>query len=376
MPARFHQLWPFLSGLALLVGAQAALGTTIDMRPRPAILLKGAGKFLAQDSSDSVALYDAGNGQALHRFPASARVNEFDLTTDEKFLLIACADGGLGLWDIDTGGNVWRKTPQQTRLGSAYDPCFAQDGKSFAVCGYRDFAVIARTETCEQIGAVRFPTGQTNIMSACLSADGTKGVLTDYGERVFTFHVATGAMSDTGVKGSWPVRCSTDGKYAAFRSSNAGSKEMLRVLTLDDNPSSRDVAELGYIGRIRAVEGGSFLVTAVGEQGAVGVRYDPVAGTVDEVWKQKGYETLMRMDFDPGTMRGVYTDYRLVTRLVDLRIGDELLSIDNSENYQPSIVSTTNVFSSSGFVYGVGAIALAIFLVIFLRYKLAKTVAS
>ena len=376
MFARLHHLWPALSGLALLLGAQAVLGTTIDMRPRPAILLKGAGRFLAQDSSDSLALYDASNGQALRRFPAGAHVNEFDLTTDERFLLIACADGRLSLWDVASGENVWRMTSRQTGLDFIYDASFASDGKSFVVCNYRDFCVIADTATGEQIGVVRFPPSQTNIMSACLSPDGTKGVLIDLGESVFTFNATTGAMSDAGVKGSWPVRCSADGKYAAFRSSNAGSKESLRVLTLDANPSSRDLTELGYIGRIRPVNDGSFLVTGVGEKGATGVRYDPRDGTVEHLWTLMGGETLMRVDFDPATRRGVYTDYRLVTQLVDLRTGDALLRIDNSENYGPTIMSTTNVFSWSGFAYGAGAVALVIFLVIFLRYKLAKTAAS
>jgi hypothetical protein len=62
---------------------------------------------------------------------------------------------------------------------------------------------------------------------------------------------------------------------------------------------------------------------------------------VEEVWKVQGGAELARMDFDPGTLRGVYTDFRLVTRILDLRTDTELLRIDNSVNYREQIVSTT-----------------------------------
>jgi hypothetical protein len=75
---------------------------------------------------------------------------------------------------------------------------------------------------------------------------------------------------------------------------------------------------------------------------AVGVRCHPDTGKMEEVWKLKGGEDLRRMDFDPGAMRGVATDFRLVTRLFDLRTGEELLKIDNSANYREVILSATH----------------------------------
>jgi hypothetical protein len=314
-----------------------------------------------------VALYDATNGQLIYRFPAGARVEGIDLTSDEKYLLIACTDGRLNVWDIETGENVWQRTPRQTRLGYASTPCFALDGKSFVVRGDRDFAVIANTATGEQVGVVRFPPGQTSILSACLSPDGSSGVLIERGQNVFSFETTSGGMRGTGAKGAWPVRCSVDGKYAAFRNSDDGTGESLRVLTLDAPRSWRDVAELGHIGQIRATSDDGFLATGVGpKEGhyyAVGVRYYPVRGVVEEVWRLKGGDGMERMDFDPTTMRGVYTDFRLVTRFMDLRTGVESLRIDNSDNYEPLILSTSNVYSwptaalGAGVVIGVALVA-------------------
>jgi hypothetical protein len=89
-----------------------AMGTSIDMTPRPALLLKGD-RFLAQDSWDCVALYES-TGQLLRRFPVGARVEQFDFTQDENFLLIGCGDGSLSLWNAATGEAVWRRTHKQT----------------------------------------------------------------------------------------------------------------------------------------------------------------------------------------------------------------------------------------------------------------------
>jgi WD40 repeat protein len=344
VPRRFGYLWPVVAALSPLLAAHEALAKSIDNTPRPTIILKGATKFLAQDGWDSVALYDAANGQPIHRFSAGARVEMIDLTADEKSLLVACGDGSLSLWDLATGENLWRKTPTQTGLPSVADACFAWDGRSFVVANFDDAAVVFDSGTGGRIGAATFPPRQVDVMSAALTPDGSRGVLIDLDNRVFTFDLRTGAMRDTGVMGASPVRCSADGKYAAFRSSNNGSDDWLRVLTLDANPTFRDVVKLGYI-HIRPVEDGDFLATGTRREGgtgsAVGVRCHPATGEVEEVWKVQGGAELARMDFDPGTLRGVYTDFRLVTRVLDLRTEAELLKIDNSANYREEIISTT-----------------------------------
>jgi hypothetical protein len=292
-----------------------------------------------------VALYDAANGQPIHRFSAGARVEMIDLTTDQKSLLVACGDGSLSLWDLATGNNLWRKTRAQTGLPSVSDACFAWDGRSFVVADFRAAAVVFHTDTGERVGPTAGPPRQIDVFTAALTPDGSGGVLIGLEEKVCIFEVRTGVMRDTGVKGAWPARCSTDGKYAAFRSSNRGSGESLRLLTLDANPSSRDVVTLGFIGHIRPVEGGDFLVTGRRRQGeayqTAGVRCHPATGVVEEVWKVEGWKDMVKMDFDPATMRGVYTDFTLVTGLLDLRTGAELLKIDNSGNYREQIVSRT-----------------------------------
>jgi WD40 repeat protein len=340
--------------LAVLAGAPEAFGTTLDRSPPPALLLKGAARFLVQDGWDSVALYDAANGQALRRFPAGARVNKIDLTADEKFLLIACADGGLSVWDVMSGENVWRKRPAGTGLDYVYDASFAYDGKSFVVCNSQDFALVGDTATGQQIGVVRFPAGQTNIMSACLSPDCNRGVLVTLGEEVFTFDARTGVKSDTGVGGAGPVRYSSDGRFAAFRSSKRGSGEHLRVAEVAGPPSARDLALLGVIGHIKPTSDGAFLVTAAEEDPdtdswyPLGVRCLPGTGEVKKVWKLKGGEPMKRMDFDPGTLRGVCTDYMLVTRLFDLTTGEVLLTADNSANFQPAYVTVSGRGGGAG----------------------------
>jgi hypothetical protein len=331
----------------LLAGARDAVGTTIDRSPRPALLLKGGARFLAQDGWDSVALYDAAGGQALRRFPAGARVNKIDLTADETSLLIACADGSLGVWDVATGEIVWRKGPADTGLGYAYDASFAHDGKSFVVCNSRDFALIAETATGRQTGVIRFQPCQRTILSACLSPDGTKGALHTLGEEVCTFDARSGVVTETHLTGAGWVRYSSDGRFVAFRSSNRGTDEQLRVAALDEPPSGRDLALLGNIGHIKPTADGAFLVTAAEEDPrtdawhAVGVRCVPGTGEVKVVWKLKGGEPMKRMDFDPATLRGVCTDFLLVTRLFDLTTGEVLLTVDNSANFRPEYVTVS-----------------------------------
>jgi hypothetical protein len=351
-----------------------AIGTTIDMTPRPALLLKDGDRFLVQDSWDSLALYDS-TGRLLQRFPVGARVEQFDLTNDESFLLIGSGDGSLTLWNAATGEVVWRRTHKQTGMDFIFDVCFSHDGATFVVCGGGDFAPVCQTVSGDEIACPRFPPRLKSIMSAALSADTKTGVMQASG-RVFAFDPETSAVTYTGVEGTWPIRCSPDGQYAAFRSSNSGDDESLRIAKLAANPESRDVARFEYIGHIR-YRGGAFLTTAVGlENGrhhAMGVQCDPVTGTVTEVWKIAGGNQMERMDFDPATMRGVYTDFRLVTRLVDLRTGGTLLQIDNSANYKEEIVSTSSVFHLS-FQLLLGGLVMAVLIVLIIwRRRRLKT---
>lgn len=278
----------------------------------------------------------------VHRFPAPGWVNEIAVTADETRLLIACSDGSLAVWEIETGKRLWEQNPKQTGLGYVYDASFAHDGMSCIVCNHRDHALILRTATGEHIGVVRFPPMQTNIMSAALSPDGRSGVLIDLGERLHTFDLATGTPKDTGLTGAWPVRYSADGKHVAFRSNNSGTNAQVRVVQMDGSFTKRDVGAFSDIRHIRPTGDGSFLACGrlAGrydkDAAVIGVRVHPGREESEELWRltaENGVD--VRTDFSPETMIGVSTDFRLVTRVIDLRTGASLQVVDNSVNNRP-----------------------------------------
>jgi hypothetical protein len=48
------------------------------------------------------------------------------------------------------------------------------------------------------------------------------------------------------------------------------------------------------------------------------------------------------MDFDPESLVGVWTDFRLATRVIDLRTGTVRFTVDNSANYREELISWTS----------------------------------
>ena len=331
--------------LALLVyccGRSSALANSPDQRPRTAILLNDSQRFIAQDAWNSTALYRVGDGTMIYRFVAPTWINEIAITPDEKFLLLACNDGSLSLWEIDTGQRVWKQSASQSGLKYAYDANFAYNGKSCVVCDSVDKAVILRNQTGQRIGVVQFPPMQTNIMSAALSPDGSSGVLIELGERLYTFDVATGQLADTGLTGAFPVRYSVDGKYVAFRSSNSGISEQLIVVAMDGKFAKQNIGQFSHICHIRPAEDGTFLISSMDDKadGVIGVQVWPATGKWKELWRYPlGSGISEKADFLPQSMIGVSTDYRLVTTLVDLQTGTTLRTIDNSANRQPPLAT-------------------------------------
>jgi WD40 repeat protein len=335
-------------------------GKTIDTQPRPAILLTKSERFIAQDAWNSAALYGFGDAEAIRRFPAGGRINEIEMTADEQLLLVACDNGEIGVWSVGSGKKLWWLKSSQSGLAYIYGACFSWDGRSLVACNERDFVVVFDARTGQRIGVVSFPPMQTNIMSAALSPDGSKGAFVDLGERLFTFDTPTGLMKDTALKGAWPVRYSADGKYLALSSSNSGVDEQLRVVTVKDL-SKKDVGQFSHIGHIKPTEDGGFLACARGVRrrfddnlveddnlvATVGVEYRPGPGELKQVWKLAATDAENRTDFDSKRMIGVSTDFRLVTRLIDLRTGKPRLTIDNSANYRETIVSESIVSSTS-----------------------------
>jgi WD40 repeat protein len=318
--------------------------------------------FLAQDAEDSVTLYDQ-KGTTIRRFGATF-ISAIAATSDEKFLLLACYDGQLKLFDLRTGAAIWTKRPMDTGLRFVHDASFAWDGRSLIACDDRGEAFIYDTTTGKQIGAVKFPPMQTSILSAALSPDGSKGVLIDAGHQVFKFDTATGEPQDTGLKGFLPIRYSANGRYFSFSSDNPGRNAQLRV-TAADGKSCVDAGDFMLIGQIKPTPDGKFLVSAMAEGGSqsdyvgVGAVCDPDNGKVAIVWKMPSLDVQPRTDFDPEKMLGVCTDYRLVTSVLDFKNSKTLMTIDNSGNYQPRIVSWTSVARGKPVLIVAGIVAAA-----------------
>ena len=319
-------------------GVASAL--SIDMSPRRPVLLADGTRFVAQDGWNSLALYRAADAAVIYQFPAPGWVNRVAVSADERWLLIACSDASLAVWDLGTGNRVWEQSRRQTGLEYVYDASFAHDGESCVVCGRGDQqAVVLKTATGERLGIVRFPPMQTSIMSAALAPNGRSGVLIELGQRVYTFDLSVTTPQDTGLTGGWPVRYSADGRYVAFRSNNSGTAERLSVVRVGNEWAKKDFGQFTYIGHIRPARDGTFLVTA-----QIGGRYDetavnigvqvwPEVGRVQELWKLKpDHGVNDRTDYLSGAMVGVSTDWRLVTKVVALRSGRTEREIDNSEN--------------------------------------------
>jgi hypothetical protein len=336
-------------------------GKSPNPLPHGALFLPGAQRFVAQDDTDSLALYSTSDGAVLRRFPAPSGVKSIALSPDGTRLLVVEVDD-IALWDVEAGERRWSKPPGKSGLWYFTSPAFAQDGRAFVGVGYRpgedsayEVALAGSAETGEWFGAV--PPGQTDLEvgAPALSPDGTRGLLvggTDYRQagHLFTFDVGDGELTDTGVSAFGPVCYSADGRYAVCQDPGLlreGGPRRLRIVSLGEGMAVRDVGEFTYIGRIKPTEDGAFLVTALRRLGAdgpafpVGVRCDPRSGEVQEVWALRGEaknasnskHQMSDMDFDVASMRGVYTTFDLKTRVVDLRTGESLLAIDHSKEW-------------------------------------------
>jgi WD40 repeat protein len=192
-----------LALLVVAVHAERAVATKIDMHPRPTLLLSKSGTFIAQDTPRSVALYRLTDGKLLHRFQSPEHTDPIDATADEKFLAL-CGGGSIGVWDIATGRMLWQKSRFETGIDHIYDVSFARNGKSFLVSPGDDRAIVYGTDSGKIIRTIRFPPQQGAVMSAALAPDGLKGVLVDLGNDLFTFDVATTALTPMKLKGAWP----------------------------------------------------------------------------------------------------------------------------------------------------------------------------
>src|SRR5262249_24969425 len=104
----------------LFLGLQAP-ATTIDTRPRPAVLLRTSEQFIVQSAWNQFALYQSRDGKLLRTFAVPESIARFDVSADENLLLIASDPGTIGVWNINTGEQLWQKHSAQTGLQYTYD---------------------------------------------------------------------------------------------------------------------------------------------------------------------------------------------------------------------------------------------------------------
>lgn len=329
--------------LVCILMTATAFGTSISRAPRPTALLSN-GEFLAQDSFASVTHYD-GAGRAIRTYSAD-NWPAMAVTADGSILAMACRDGSVRLYQLRTGTHLWTNSPKPPELLGVQDVSFAANGKSLVVCDGQDRALVFDTASGKQIGAARFPAAQSGVASAALSPDGTSGVLVDAGGRVYSFDPTVGTPAPTGVRGAGPIRYSSDGRYVALRSANSGSSESLRILDTADMRSFVDVGRFSYIGHMAPSPDGSFRVTArefvargSGIARVLCAVCDPTRSEPRVLWTAPPQSRTLecKSDFDPQSLVGVSTDFRLITSVIDLSSGRTLVTIDNSANYAAAV---------------------------------------
>src|SRR5262249_51787339 len=154
-----------------------------------------------------------------------------------RLLVLTGYSSGICLWDLRTGEQLWHKTSQEAELEGVQDICFARDGRSFIACNMDANVLTFETRTGRRLGQASLKRGETSPLSATLAPNGSRGAFVGVGERLYTFDAATGAVQDTGMAAAWPVRFSSDGQRLACRSNNSGTREELRIVSLDGRPA-------------------------------------------------------------------------------------------------------------------------------------------
>ena len=295
-----------------------------DTTPKPSAFLGDSNRFVAVDSMESAAIYSAEDGKQLHKLSVAGRINKLAVTTDHKFVCIACGNGSISVWDTATGENLWAKLPGE--LGYIYDVSFAWDGNRL-VASDNVGAVVYDAVTGNRIW--RFGESEI-ILSAALSPDGTKGVFVGIDERLFTFDVLAKKTTATGLETGRPLRYSSDGKHVVCIASVKGQLDWvrkIRVFTMGEKILVKDAGDFSPY-HLRPIASGLFLVTCAG----AGVIFNPETGEAKEIWKTDAAVE----DFDQASLLGVSTRYNLITRVTDLRTGKIAFTIDNSANYRDS----------------------------------------
>src|SRR5262249_18674825 len=136
-----------------------------------------------------------------------------------------------------------RKRSPEPAIG---DVCFSADGRSLVYCDDRETATVVAARTGAVLGTVRLSGPGREGWSATLSPDGTEGALLDTKGEICRFRVGESTVHPTGVKGAWPVRFSSDGRFLACWSADRNDPVpfiSLRLIEVGGTHPARDLGK-------------------------------------------------------------------------------------------------------------------------------------
>ena len=301
-----------------------------DGRPRPCAIMSRSQRIVAQDAWNSMAVYEISDGALVHRFGSGGWVRRFAITQDDRYALLCSASGELHLWDVEAGERLWH---QLAGLGSLHDASFSGNGEFIIAGGDLCTVGVFRTRTGELIRRIAVPNGCGSVMAVTLSPDGTVGAIVTLAQVIYTFDVESGKMQNLGIGASAPARFLDDAKSIACSTPDQMRGVQLRLITLGEKATCRDMGQFEDIRILKPLEDGGLLIIAGPHAGAERVeRYDVLTDQLVPVCELRpdgvGDVSIKRQ-------MAVLTDWLLVTRVVDMRTGDILLEIDNQGNRRP-----------------------------------------
>jgi len=235
---------------------------------------------------------------------------------DGSQIAIASGKGRVALFDLKTMKELWSRSFAEKDSTSISDLAFAQSGQFIIVALFAGQAVILDASTGRLVQSVTLGKDR-NVVSACLSPDGSYAALVDLLDRVNIVEVASHRR--VGVfHGHWPVRYSGDGRFVACPSGDSGMH--LRVVAADQLDTFKDLGSFQGIGRIKVSTGGNFLLTTVEGGGMIaGFVCDPAKGEMHLSWEASSSLIGRIADFDPERRVLVSTDNSFTTRIVEFR---------------------------------------------------------
>jgi WD40 repeat protein len=295
---------------------------------RSAVICQSSTWVIIQSSMESASLYDYATGRRLRDFNLGEAVGTLAVSIDEQYLLLAGQSGSARVWQIVDGKEL---TAISLAGESINDVSFSGDGSKFCVACMSGAVAIFRT-----VGGVRIAEFQLNdsAMTSSLSTDGSLCLVIDQRNCVFAVDVVDKKIRPWSVRGTWPLRLTKDGCFAVMVSADARScVQIIEVQSQSEIACSANLA----VERVHSLADGSTLITGIEgtSRTEVGIRFDPAKRSLEQLWRLSvDVNSHSRgMDFDPRVGIGVTTDYRLVTRIINLKDGSVGRVFDNSEYY-------------------------------------------